>query len=121
MLLGASGRELPCKCAKFFCSSVHRWTTAFLPHVLVSTQNRFCLTQADHGEVFSTQFVYKRSPTRQSSALRSFGLFEEFPSLLPGMSMDRIEDLHEIGAIDNAKFDVPGVASRADSGCALQS
>ncbi|CAE7248809.1 unnamed protein product [Symbiodinium natans] len=26
-----------------------------------------------------------------------------------GMSQDRIEDLHEIGAIDNAKFDVPGV------------
>lgn len=26
-----------------------------------------------------------------------------------GMSKDQIEDLHEIGAIDNAKFEVPGV------------
>ena len=25
------------------------------------------------------------------------------------MSKDQIEDLHEIGAIDNAKFQVPGV------------
>ena len=25
------------------------------------------------------------------------------------MSKDQIEDLHEIGAIDNAKFEVPGV------------
>ena len=27
------------------------------------------------------------------------------------MSKDQIEDLHEIGAIDNAKFEVPGVGT----------
>ena len=34
-----------------------------------------------------------------------------------GMSQDRIEDLHEIGAIDNAKFEVPGVAPSAEFLC----
>ena len=35
-----------------------------------------------------------------------------------GMSKDQIEDLHEIGAIDNAKFEVPGVGT---PGCSWSS
>ena len=31
-----------------------------------------------------------------------------------GMSKDQIEDLHEIGAIDNAKFEVPGAGTPVD-------